>query len=91
MTWSARITKADGTTGDDGKGGQFYQACQGCKHGQVDAEKRTVPCYLPKVSGVVGSLLTSVDVDANGHMASGSADLKCNGFEPKPEPEVVDA
>lgn len=78
MTWSARITKADGTV--DG----YYMACHSCIHGKGT-------CYLPKVVYSVANLLTSVDTGSDGHMASGSADLKCNGYEQEPEPEPEEA
>ena len=85
MTWSARILKADGTVD-----GNNHHACQTCKHGQHDHETgntttgnpRISPCYLPKVANQVGSLMTCVDVGADGHMAGGVAELKSNGFEP---------
>ena len=87
MTWSARITDNAGQVK-----GKDYHACQSCKHGQYDHETgntsggstKIQPCFLPKIANNIGSLLTSVDVDANGHMASGSAELRCNGYEPEP-------
>lgn len=90
MTWSARITRPDGTNPtQEGGTAPDYSACQSCKHGQYDHptegqfHKQIQPCYLPKVASNVGSLLTSVDVGADGHMAGGEALLKCSGYEPK--------
>jgi cell division septum initiation protein DivIVA len=89
MTWGARILKADGTAKDGD-----YQACQSCKHGQYDFQtddpnwKKIQPCYLPKVAAQIGSILTCVDISAAGHMASGQANLLCNGYEPIAEPET---
>lgn len=95
MTWSAKVTRPDGTNPtQEGATAPDYNACQSCKHGQYDHEtgsktgsKLIQPCYLPKVANNIGSILTSVDVDAAGHMASGEALLKCNGYEPKDEPD----
>jgi len=56
------------------------------QHGQYDfvaGDRKINPCYLPSAGSIVGSLLTSIDVGADGHMAGGSADLKCSGYEPK--------
>ena len=54
--------------------------CFTCKH--IDS------CQVFKVAHTLGSVLTSVDTCCDGHMASGSADLKCDGFEDK---EPVDS
>ena len=75
MTWSARITDQAGEV-PTGK----YHACQSCTHESV--------CRLPMLAAQVGYLLTCQDIDCKGHMASGSAELKCNGFEAKEEPKV---
>jgi len=88
MTWSARITRMDGTTPtQEGNTVPDYQACQSCLHCLNDHETgnphlpKVTPCKLPSISSIVGSLLTSVDTGADGHMASGEAILKCNGYE----------
>lgn len=87
MTWSARITRPDGTNPiQEGATAPDYQACQSCQHGQYDFEtdgKKIQPCYLPKASSGIGNVLTSIDTGADGHMASGEALLKCNGYQPK--------
>jgi hypothetical protein len=84
------MTRADGTNPvQEGQTAPDYHACQSCKHGQHDFAtdgqfyKQIQPCYLPKVANSIGNILTSVDVGADGHMASGEALLKCNGYEPK--------
>ena len=82
MTWSARIAKEDGTFPVNTAGGEDYQACQTCKHGQYDEDTQQTPCRLPALSSCLGSLLTSVDVGSDGHMAPGEAILKCAGYEP---------
>ena len=76
MTWSARTTRPDGTI-PEGK----YNACGGCKHAPNPDNNYKGTCYVERVAGNIGSILTSVDTGADGHMASGSADLKCSGFE----------
>ena len=91
MTWSARVTMPDGTVPEG-----TWSACQACKHGQYDFVTpkkeltQIVPCFVPKVAQNIGSLLTAVDVGADGHMASGNAELRCNGFEQKPVPEKTE-
>lgn len=93
MTWSARITRPDGTNPiQEGNTAPDCNACQSCRHNQpipVDGQhyKQINPCYLPKVASSVGNLLTSVDVDARGHMACGEALLKCGGYEAKVKEE----
>jgi len=80
MTWSARVTKQDGTIPE----GQ-WSACNACKHNKPNPElvnKHHPPCQVAKIASSIGSILTSIDMGADGHMASGSADLKCSGFEP---------
>ncbi len=85
MTWSARVLKADGTLPE---GKDIYTACQACAHSQKNAalpERASwCPCNVTKMAGNVGSMLTSIDIGADGHMAGGQADLKCYGFEPVP-------
>ena len=44
-----------------------------CKHGDT--------CHIPKITGDIVSLMSSVDVGTDGHMAVGTAHLRCNGFE----------
>ncbi len=41
-------------------------------------------CQIAKIAHMIGSVLTSVDTGCDGHMASGSANLECFGFEPAP-------
>lgn len=77
MTWSARITRPDGTTPtQEGATAPDYAACQSCKH-------NTGACQVAKIAHNVGPILTSIDVGCDGHMASGEALLKCNGYQPK--------
>ena len=40
-------------------------------------------CHIPKVVEPIRSLLTSVDVGCEGHMAIGHADLTCDSFVAK--------
>lgn len=87
MTWSARVTKPDGSISEG-----LYCACQACLHSQKNSalpgQASWSPCNVSKMAGNVGSILTSIDVGADGHMAGGQADLRCNGFEPiPPEPQ----
>ena len=90
MTWSVRVTLPDGTTPTkEGAAAPDYSACMSCKHGQHDHRTDSdtgyaniQPCYIPKAVNGIGNVLTSIDVGANGHMASGEALLKCNGYEP---------
>ncbi len=53
--------------------------CIECKHAPM--------CKLPNVSYPVANILTSVDTACDGHMASGTAELRCNGFEPEDGPQ----
>ena len=82
MTWSARFTDAAGKIPEGA-----WSACQKCKYGQFDfatsksAQRQIKPCSLSNVSNPLASLMTSIDVGADGHMAGGTADLKCSGFE----------
>jgi hypothetical protein len=79
MTWSARFTDSNGNVPEG-----TYSACQNCKHGQTDPNRSYhAPCNLPSAGSQLASLLTSIDVGCDGHMAGGSADLKCYGYEPK--------
>lgn len=90
MTWSARITRPDGTNPtQEGATNPDYSACQTCKHGNALVEtghpwnKQINPCNISKVAHTIGPILTSVDIGADGHMAGGEALLKCSGYEPK--------
>jgi len=88
MTWSTQITRADGTNPTkEGASVPDYCACTSCKHGQYDmktlAGRTITPCNIPAVANTASGLLTAVDVGADGHMASGTALLKCNGYEAK--------
>jgi hypothetical protein len=76
MTWSARITRPDGTNPTKpGVLAPDYFACQSCQH--IEA------CQVAKIAHNVASILTSVDVGCDGHTASGEALLKCYGYEAK--------
>ena len=44
-----------------------------CKHAET--------CHIPKITGDIASLMSSVDVGTDGHMAVGTAHMHCNGFE----------
>lgn len=78
MTWSARITRPDGTNPtQEGATAPDYSACQSCSH--IGA------CNITKVGNNVASILTSVDVGCDGHMAGGEALLKCSGYETEPD------
>lgn len=82
MTWSARITKVDGSV-PEGK----HNACEVCLHAQKNKalpERVWRPCNIPSIGNQLGGLLTSIDVGADGHMAGGNALLQCQGFEPIP-------
>ena len=90
MTWSARITRPDGTTPittHKESNVPDYQACQSCmhclnNHATGNPQRPTVtPCNLPKIASTIGSLLTSIDCGADGHMAGGEAILRCHGYE----------
>lgn len=76
MTWSARVSRDDGsfpkTINDEAAD---YSACMSCKH--------EGSCYVAKTSDNIAYVLTSVDTGCDGHMASGEALLKCNGYEEK--------
>lgn len=77
MTWSARITRPDGTNPTmEGATAPDYAACQSCRY-------NTGACNISKISHTIAPVLTSVDMGSDGHMASGEALLKCNGYEPK--------
>lgn len=79
MTWGVIVTNKEGET----------SVCRECKHSVPPAGSYHSPCNIIKMAHVLGSLLTSVDVGADGHMASGTAKLECNGFERKdPQPET---
>ena len=82
MTWGVEIVKGDGTRPD----GTFYGGtCRACKHGGSHAGGHHV-CNVSAVAQQIASLLTAIDVGADGHMAAGNAVLQCHGFEAKPEP-----
>jgi len=82
MSWSARVTKSDGTVPDGA-----YNACGKFIHGAIGNEGRGIHpnCYIPNAVNAIAGILTAIDFGADNHMATGSADLKCNGFEPFPE------
>lgn len=73
MTWGTRIVRADGNTP------LGSNACDSCVHGKYVAPR--APCNIKHIATSVGYLLTSIDVGMDGHMACGTAELKCNGFE----------
>ena len=74
MTWSARVSRADGSYPSTICEGQDdWSACQSCKH--------LGPCNVDKMAVNIGPILTSIDVGSDEHMASGEALLKCNGYE----------
>jgi len=77
MTWSVKIVDAKGNApkGD-------YFACQSCKHGQYPPSG-PAPCNIYRMASPVGSVLTSVDTGADGHIACGTAVLHCDGYEPR--------
>lgn len=70
MTWSASVF-VEGV--EDG----YSQPCRKCAHNSC--------CNISSIADTIGPVLTSVDTGSDGHMASGEAVLKCNGFEPVPE------
>ena len=57
----------------DGKGNPINCGSD-CKHGLGC-------CNIPKIADAIGATMSSVDVGTDGHMASGTAHLHCNGFE----------
>lgn len=75
MSWTTRISDSEGSFQG------AWQACEKCKHFQMPPAGN-FPCYIPKVAGSIGSLLTAVDTGKDNYMASGIALLKCNGFDP---------
>lgn len=79
MTWGVLVTNKDGD----------LNVCRECKHSVPPAGSHYSPCNIAKMSQTIGSLLTSVDVGADGHMACGTAKLECHGFDRKdPQPET---
>ncbi len=56
----------------DGNGNAITCSCD-CKHAET--------CHIPKITGNIASLMSSVDVGTDGHMAVGTAHMHCNGFE----------
>jgi len=82
MSWSARVVKSDGTVPEG-----TYQACGKCIHGAINNEGRGFHsnCYIPNAVSAIAGILTAIDFCADNHMATGSAYLRCNGFEPFPE------
>ncbi len=53
--------------------GQALDCNNRCKH--------VAGCQVAKVAFTMGTVLTSVDVCCDGHTASGTGRLECNGFE----------
>jgi hypothetical protein len=52
-------------------------------HGQnVEGRGFHANCSIPAAASGIANVLTAIDFGADNHMASGTADLKCNGFEP---------
>ena len=83
MTWGAMIAKGDGT-----RSTKSQVVCGECKHGgnAVDGmpyRNGHAVCNIKAVAGTLATLLTTIDVGADSHMASGSLVLECCGFEPK--------
>ena len=66
MTWTANISP-EGIIGDD------ENKCGECKH--------VSGCQIIKMVHQVGALLTVVDTCSDGHIAGGTAYLKCAGYE----------
>ncbi len=71
------MTDASGSL--DGNSG--WNVCPDCVHSVYDQNLRTSYCNIPKVDSSIASFLTSIDVGADGHMASGTAILQCRGFQ----------
>lgn len=82
MSWSARVVKNDGTVPEG-----TYHACGKCVHGLFKNDGRGFHpnCYIPNAVNSIASILTAIDFGADNHTATGTAELKCNGFEPIPE------
>jgi len=78
MSWAAVIVDQTGKRGIDGG-----SICPECAHGSFVLDKG--PCHIPRLARVLGGLITSIDKGSDGHTASGTAELLCSGFEPKPE------
>ncbi len=75
ITWSVYI-KAEGVP-------EGSVACVVCTH--------SLCCNITKLGPNMASMLTSVDIGSDGHMASGVAELHCAGFElPAEQDENVD-
>ena len=62
------------TTASKDAQGNAINCAIDCKHGLGC-------CNIPKISAAIGEIMSSVDVGTDGHMASGTAELHCNGFE----------
>jgi hypothetical protein len=74
MTWSVKVA-APGANIPEG-----HSACLSCKHGQFP-RTGPQPCNVARLAYVLGYALTTIDVGADGHMASGTAVLNCDGYE----------
>jgi len=82
MTWGVQVTKADGTIPPGLNGKEQYMACYTCKHRWIIGGPAPA-CYIPKITGSLSSLITSVDTGSDNHSAGGLAILKCSGYEPQ--------
>ena len=83
MTWSVTIAKGDGT-----KSTKSQFVCGECKHGGDAIEGQPYRnghpiCNVQAAATTLATLLTSIDVGADSHMAGGNMVLQCHGFEPK--------
>lgn len=83
MTWGARIAKGDGTLSTTSQ-----YVCGECKHGGLEMEGMPyrnghAVCNVQGAAAQLASVLTSIDVGADSHMAAGNLVLWCNGFEQK--------
>jgi len=56
------------------KDGNQVSCFRECKHAST--------CKISSIAHTIGPVLTSVDTGCDGHMASGTANLECGGFEP---------
>ena len=75
MTWNAHIEV-------EGIVAEYNNPCTKCKHNSF--------CNVSAIVHTIAPVISSVDTGSDGHMASGTAVLKCNGFE-APETESSEA
>lgn len=83
MTWGVTITDGEGRVAV-----KSQHVCSECKHGGDAAEglpyRNGHPvCNVQAAAQTLATLLTTIGVGADSHMAGGNMILNCYGFEPK--------